>query len=421
MVDRVEVYVKAGNGGDGVVSFRREKFVPLGGPDGGDGGNGGSIFLVADLSMSTLRWFWRRRHFKAERGENGSGKRMHGKKGKDLFIRVPVGTGVSLKESGGQRVFLADLAEDGQRLVVVRGGRGGFGNAHFATSTNQAPRIAERGEKGEEQTLILDLKLIADVGIIGYPNVGKSTLLASASAARPKIADYPFTTLEPILGAVDVGNRAFVLAEIPGLIEGAHRGRGLGHDFLRHAERTKVLIHLIDGTSQTPLSDMKNVNQELALFNPILSQKPQLLAVNKIDLPEVQARLPALKRELDSLEAALFFISAVTRSSVPELMSRALEMVDAVTAQRSREEAPLAVFRPRPREERIAVSKDGDIFVVSAARAERLIARMDLKDPEARSYLKRQFTRMGVTSALKRAGAKPGDKVRFGEIELEWE
>lgn len=420
MVDRVEVHVKAGDGGHGVVSFRREKFVPLGGPDGGDGGNGGSVFIVADRRVSTLRWFERRRHFKGQRGGNGAGQRMHGANGEDLLIRVPLGTVVSSKDSAGQQVFVADLRDEGQRVMVARGGRGGFGNAHFASSTNQAPRIAERGELGEEVTLILDLKLIADVGIIGYPSVGKSTLLASASAARPKIGDYPFTTQEPILGVVDVGNRSFVLAEIPGLIEGAHRGLGLGHDFLRHAERTKVLIHLLDGSSKSLLSDMKNVNQELALFNPILSQKAQIVAVNKIDLPEVESRIPALNRELGSVEAPVFFVSAATRRGVPQLMAKALEMLDSLPAQAPMGEA-VAVFRPRPKDERITVTKEGDIFVVSAPRVDRLLARMDIKNPEARSYVRRQFERMGVSAALKRAGAKPGDVVRVGEVELEWE
>lgn len=421
MVDRVVIYVKAGDGGNGVVSFRREKFVPFGGPDGGDGGKGGSVFVIADSGMSTLRWFWRRRHFKAQQGQNGAGKRMHGKDGADLWIRVPLGTVISTEEVAGQKRMVADLAQEGERVMVARGGRGGFGNAHFATSTNQAPRVAQRGEPGEEVTLILDLKLIADVGIIGYPSVGKSTLLASASAARPKIADYPFTTQEPVLGVVDVGNRSYVLAEIPGLIEGAHRGLGLGHDFLRHAERTKVLIHLLDGTSQSPLGDMKNVNEELSLFNPALREKPQVVAVNKIDLPHVQARIAALKRELDFLEGPLFFISAATGRGVAQLMAKAAQMLEVIATEKRREEVPQAVFRPQPKHERIVVLKEGDVFVVSGPKAERLVASMDVKDREARSYLRRQFTRMGVSNALKKAGVKPGDKVRFGQIELEWE
>jgi len=369
--------------------------------------------------MTTLRWFRQRRRFKAERGGNGASKKMHGKNGKDVTIRVPLGT-VIFKEDGKDKVMLADMAAEGQKLMVAHGGRGGFGNTRFATPTNQAPRIAQKGEVGEEASLILDLKLIADVGIIGYPSVGKSTLLASASAARPKIADYPFTTQEPILGVVEVGNRAFVLAEIPGLIEGAHRGLGLGHDFLRHAERTRVLIHLLDGTSQSPLFDLKNVNKELALFNPMLAEKAQIVAVNKIDIPEVQDRIPDLEKELTQLEAPHFFISAVTRKGVPQLMAKAAEMLDSI-ATRQREEEPLVVFRPQPKKVRIAVSREGDIFVVASARAEKLVARMDLKSAEARSYIRRQFTSMGVSGALKKAGVKPGDMVRFGNIEMEWE
>ena len=421
MIDRVEIHVKAGDGGGGVVSFRHEKFVPFGGPDGGDGGNGGSVFLVADGNLSTLRWFWRRRHFRAERGENGAGKRMHGKSGEDLFIRVPLGTVVSRKEACGEKVALADLTEEGQRVKIAQGGRGGFGNAHFATSTNQQPRIAQKGDKGEEASLIFDLKLIADVGIIGRPNAGKSTLLASASAARPKIADYPFTTQEPVLGVIDVGNRSFVLAEIPGLIAGAHRGLGLGHDFLRHAERTKVLIHLLDGTSQSPIDDMKNIDEELSLFSPELREKGQILAVNKIDLPYVASRIPALKRAFEPFALPLYFISAATTKGVPELMAKAAEFIDRIEAERRKEEAPLAVFRPQPRGEKIAISRQGNIFVVSAPRVERVVARMDLENPEARAYIKAKLRRMGVSSALKRAGAKVGDRVRLGEIELEWE
>ncbi len=420
-MDTVEVRVRAGDGGDGVVSFRQEKFVPWGGPDGGDGGNGGSVFLEADARVNTLRWFWRRRHFQAQRGGNGAGGRMHGKNGDDLVVSVPLGTVVFNKESAGEKLLLADLAEEGQRVLVAQGGRGGWGNTRFVSSTRQAPRIAQRGEKGEEATLILDLKLIADIGLIGYPNVGKSTLLASASAARPKIAEYPFTTIEPVLGVVDVANRSFVLAEIPGLVEGAHRGVGLGHDFLRHAERTKVLIHLLDGTSRSPLSDMQKLNQELSLYNSILAAKAQLLAVNKIDLPEVKARIPALERELASLKEPLFFISAATGDGVPQLMAKAAEMLDFIAAQPRAEAAPVAVFRPQPKKERISVSKEGEVFVVSAPKIESLALRMDLKNPEARSYLWRQCQKAGVSAALKKAGANPGDRIRLGEIELEWD
>jgi len=421
MIDRVEIHVRSGDGGDGVVSFRHEKFVPFGGPNGGDGGNGGSVFLIASASMSTLHWFQRKRHFMARRGDNGASKRMHGKKGEDVLIMVPLGTVISKKEAGREKVFLIDLVEEGQQVKIAKGGRGGFGNVHFATSTNQQPRIAQRGDKGEEVSLILDLKLIADVGIIGHPNVGKSTLITSASAARPRIAGYPFTTQEPVLGVVEVGNRSFVLAEIPGLIAGAHRGLGLGHDFLRHAERTKILVHLLDGTSESPVDDMKNVNEELSLFSPELQQKVQIVAVNKIDLPDVASNIPTLKRALASCALPVHFISAATRKGVPELMAKAAALIDRIENERRKEEAPPTVFRPQPRRERISVSKQGDIFIVSAPKAERLAARMDLENPEARAYVKAQLRRMGVSSALTRAGAKVGNKVRLGKIELEWE
>jgi GTP-binding protein len=345
---------------------------------------------------------------------------MHGKNGEDILITVPLGTMIYKKEADREKVFLTDLMEDGQQVKIAKGGRGGFGNVHFATSSNQQPRIAQRGEKGEEVSLILDLKLIADVGIIGHPNVGKSTLITSASAARPKIADYPFTTQEPVLGVVEVGSRSFVLAEIPGLIVGAHRGLGLGHDFLRHAERTKILVHLLDGTSESPVDDMKNVNEELSLFSPELQHKVQIVAVNKIDLPDVASSIPALKGALEPFALPVHFLSAATRKGVPELMAKAADLIDRIETERRKEEAPPTVFRPQPRGEKISVSRQEDIFIVSAPKAERLVARMDLENPEARAYVRTQLTRMGVSTALRRAGAKVGDKIRLGEIELEW-
>lgn len=402
-----------------MVSFRREKYVPFGGPDGGDGGHGGSVFIIADRSMNTLlKYYHGRIRFTAERGDNGAGKKKHGKNGLDLSIKVPPGT-LIFRESGGERDLLADLAVEGQQVMVARGGRGGFGNARFATAVNQAPRIAQKGEVVEEASLILELKLIADVGVIGYTSVGKSTLLAAASAARPKIADYPFTTKEPILGVVALGHRSFVLAEIPGLIEGAHRGLGLGHDFLRHAERTRVLIHLLDGSSASPRSDMEQVNRELALFNPVLSEKAQILVVNKIDLPEVRERIPEYEEDLGQGEAPLLFISAATTEGVSQLMAKAFEILDSVSAPQPEE--AITVFRPHPRKERVSISKKGDIFMVSSHRAENLLARMDLENPEARTYIRKQFDRMGVASALKKAGVKPGDRVLFGNIEMTWE
>lgn len=350
MIDRVEIYVKGGDGGNGVVSFRREKFVPYGGPDGGNGGAGGSVYLVGDEGVATLLAFRYKKHFIAGRGAHGKGKNMHGRRGKDLFIKVPLGTQVRRKNAEGTAVLVADVTEQGQQVLVAKGGRGGYGNAHFVTSTNQAPRTAEKGKPGEEGWLQLDLKLIADVGIVGYPNAGKSTLLSKVSRARPKIADYPFTTTEPVLGVVDIGYRGFVLADIPGIIEGAHQGKGLGLDFLRHIERTKVLIHLVNGNSENPLLELKNVEAELELYEPTLKDRPRVVAVNKIDLPEVRSRLPQLEQEFKSLGVPVYYISAATGEGVRELMMKALELLSAGAEALPQKtgEAEFKLFRPRP-------------------------------------------------------------------------
>jgi GTP-binding protein len=348
IVNRVELMVAGGNGGDGVVSFRHEKFVPLGGPDGGDGGNGGSVYIVADRSITALNYFRHKRRFKAVSGKSGSKQKKHGAKGDDLVIKVPLGTVVFLKEDE-QEVLLADLSQQGQKVLAAKGGKGGLGNVHFATSTNQAPRKATKGKPGEEHRIVLDLKLIADVGIIGYPNVGKSTLLAAVSKARPKIADYPFTTREPALGVVEVGMETFVLAEIPGLVDGAHLGRGLGHEFLRHAERTKVLLHVLDGKSQSIIDDMNNLNRELALYKSEMAQKPQVVVVNKIDLPEVEARLTEIRQLFSSLGVKVYFVSAITGQGVSELVSETAKILDEIKEKDSGSEAPMAVFRPKPR------------------------------------------------------------------------
>ena len=421
MYDRVEIRVRAGAGGDGVVSFRQEKFVPFGGPDGGDGGDGGDVVIMADDSVTSLRALERRRFYKAADGESGKSKKKHGKKGKNLTLTVPVGTVVLYKAQVGGDAVLADLEEPGQQVVIARGGKGGLGNTHFASSTNQAPQIAQRGEAGEENSVVLELRLIADVGIIGYPNVGKSTLLAACSAAKPKIASYPFTTREPILGLVEVGQRSFVVAEIPGLIDGAHLGRGLGHDFLRHITRTKILIHLIDGSSASPVEDMIQVNAELSLYDSALAQKPQLVVVNKIDLPQVQAQLAELKDAFSAVSASPLFISAATGEGVSELMAEAMEMVSQVTIERGAgEKIVRKVFRPQPRVAGPSVHKEGDTFVVVAPELERIMARTDVSSPEVRWQIRRQLTRLGVSKALEKAGVKPGDKVRCGNLEWEW-
>ena len=324
-VDEVDIHVKAGDGGRGALSFRREKFVPRGGPDGGDGGKGGSVFLVADPHRNTLVHFRFNPEFSAGRGGHGEGANRHGRNGRDLDVPVPVGTLVYTTDAeSGDRVELADLTMPGQRVRVAQGGRGGLGNAHFATSTNRAPRKVQPGEPGDERDLQLQLKLLADVGLVGYPNAGKSTLISRISAAKPKIADYPFTTLTPHLGVVSLSdNRSFVVADVPGLIEGAHSGHGLGHQFLKHIERTKVLVHLVDvssGSGRDPVDDLKTIRRELELYNAALLDKPQIVAANKIDAVDDPQRVKALERAARKLKQPFFRISGVTGEGVNDVV-----------------------------------------------------------------------------------------------------
>jgi len=421
MIDKLEIRVKAGEGGDGVVSFRREKFVPYGGPDGGDGGNGGSVIIRAEPAATSLRKYRYRKIYRAGDGRHGGGQRKHGRNGSDLILPVPPGTLVANKTVMSDNELITDLKEAGEQVVVVKGGRGGMGNAHFASSTHQTPRIAQRGGPGEERDIILEMRLIADVGIIGYPNAGKSTLLAEASAARPEIASYPFTTLEPILGAVEAGRQSFILAEIPGLIEDAHLGRGLGHEFLRHCLRTKILLHLIDGSHEAPVEDMIRVNNELVLYDSALAQKPQIVAVNKIDLPPVAVRqkeIEALFREA-GIEA--FFLSAATGKGVKELMAAVAEKLSQMEKSRAGlEEKPRKIFRPQPSDSGQRVSKEGETFVIKAPELERIVAMRGVTEGELRAQLKRQLSRAGIIRELEKAGIKPGDRVRCGTLEWGW-
>lgn len=415
--DEVEIYMKAGNGGGGALSFRREKYIPFGGPDGGDGGRGGSVYLVADAGENTLLRFRHQRRFKAQRGGDGAGNNRHGAAGEDLAIKVPTGTLVYAVDGA----LIADLTTAGQRALVARGGRGGLGNKHFATATNQAPRIAQKGEPGEERELRLELRLIADVGIIGYPNVGKSTLLAVVTRARPKIADYAFTTLSPNLGVAAVDEESFVLADIPGLIEGAHRGAGLGHEFLRHIQRTRVLIHVIDGTSAQPLADFDHVNEELRLHDPQLPTKPQVVAVNKMDLPEAQQRWPEVQEAFAVRGIESYAISAATVEGVVPLLRRVAVLLreqGAVEARAVGVEVP--VFRPGRARAGFSVEREGEAFRVRGPQAERMVAMTDLESDEGVAWLQRELSRLGVTVALERAGVRPGDTVFIGQAELEW-
>ncbi len=420
LYDEAKIYVKAGDGGNGVVAFRREKFVPRGGPAGGSGGKGGDVYLVVDPHVSTLLPFRYKVHYRAERGQHGRGKGQHGRAGKDVYIPVPPGTMVYDAETGE---LLADLTEPGQKVLVARGGRGGRGNMAFKSSTRQAPRIAEKGEPGEERWLRLELKLLADVGIVGKPNAGKSTLLSRISNARPKIADYPFTTLQPNLGLVQVGNRDFVVADIPGLIEGAHKGAGLGDRFLRHVERTRVLIHLLDGTSEDPVADFEAINRELREYSPTLAQKPQLVVVNKIDVPEVRARWPQIKAALEAKGVREpMAISAATGEGVDAMLQRVVQMLEEAPEPEPIRPEEVRVWRLEEDEDAFTVEYDPDegVWIVRGKAIERLANKTNWDYYDSVMRFQRILDHRGITEALEKAGVQEGDTVRIGNVELVW-
>ena len=424
MIDQVDIHVVSGKGGNGVVSGRREKFVPRGGPDGGDGGDGGSLRITCDSNVNTLLAYRYKRHFTAGDGSNGAGALKHGKNGEDIELIVPVGTQVLDK---AESIHIADLAISGQSIVVAHGGKGGKGNARFTTPTNQYPLLAEEGEPGEEINLRLELKLLADVGIIGLPNAGKSSLLAAVSAARPKIAGYPFTTLEPVLGVVGQQDESFVMVDIPGLIEGAHEGIGLGHDFLRHVERTRVLIHMVDGSTVSPVEDYEQINQELRLYNEDLMTKPQIIVINKIDIPEVQETLSELESLFAGMDtdAPVYCVSAVGRQGLDALLNKVLEVLDETKARHQAvvvaPQDVVTVLRPKPRRERTKVHREDDTYIVTSPRAARIAALLDESDWNARIQFYGYLQRAGIVRALEEAGVGPGDTVRFGDMEWEWE
>ena len=413
MFDITEIKVKAGRGGDGAITFRREKFVPFGGPDGGDGGKGGDVIIQADPAVMNLWGFKKKQLYKGDNGGAGAAQKKHGRNGDPLILKVPEGTVVYEKSDDGLDSLLGDLEKDGDQVVVAHGGRGGLGNVHFASSTNQTPRLAQSGEMGEEKVVALELKLIADVGIIGYPNVGKSSLLALATAAN-----YPFTTREPIVGVVGVEYENFVLAEIPGLIDGAHLGRGLGHDFLRHSMRTRILIHLVDGTAESPLDNMIKVNNELALFDTQLARKPQIVVINKIDLPEVQERKSEIKKAFREADIDVHFISAVTGEGIPGLMKTINTLLKESKAQ-APEPAP-RIFRPLPRHKTVSISREGDVFVISEPELERIVSRVDMSDSTIQGQILGQMTRLHIDKALEKAGIQRGNVIRCGNSEWEW-
>ncbi len=424
-VDEATISVKAGDGGDGMVAFRREKFVPRGGPAGGDGGRGGNVILVADGRLTTLIDFHYKRSYKAPRGGDGGPNNMTGKDGEDLYIHLPVGTQVYDADSGK---LIVDLDSEGQMFIVARGGRGGRGNARFATPTQRTPRFAEPGEPGEERNLRLELKLLADVGLIGFPNVGKSTLIAKVSAARPKIANYPFTTLTPNLGVVRVDEEtSFVMADIPGLIEGAHAGAGLGDRFLRHIERTRLLVHIIDVSGMTgrnPVNDFDVINRELRLYSPSLAELPQVVALNKVDVSGAMETARELAPIFESRGFKTFAISAATGFGVQELirfLAEELRKLDKVVPTPAEAYETVRLAPEKKDLKRWEAKKVGDHeFVVEGKRLESEVAMTNINNEVALRRLHRKLDRLGVLKALKELGIKSGDTVRIGAIEFDY-
>jgi len=421
-IDQARVYVKGGDGGSGIVSFRREKYVPEGGPDGGDGGKGGDVIFQSDPGLRTLIDFRYQKHYKAPNGEHGKGSNMHGKNAKDIVIKVPLGTIVRDANTGE---ILADFTKEGQSCVIVKGGRGGRGNARFKSNTNKAPRIAEKGEPGEEKWLELELKLLADVGLVGFPNVGKSTILSRVSAAKPEIANYHFTTLTPNLGVVSVGEgESFVLADIPGLIEGTHQGVGLGHDFLRHIERTRLLIHVLDvsgSEGRDPLEDFIIINAELVAYSEKLGERKQLIAANKIDLPDAAKNLEKLTQVLGEKGYEIFPVSAVTGDGLDRLMLRAAQLLKEIEVEPFIEMAPAEkkVYNAAL-EQPFTIRRVNDIVVIEGKQIERIVAMTDFSTDDSLQRFQRILKKMGVEDALQEIGIKEGEIVQIGDIEFEY-
>lgn len=412
-IDRVRIRVTAGGGGNGCMSFRREKYVPHGGPDGGDGGNGGDVCLVADAQLTSLLDVRYHSHWRGKRGVHGKGADRHGKNGEETLIKVPPGTVIRDWETHD---LLGDLTEAGQQFLLAAGRRGGKGNARFATSTNRVPRFAEKGEPGEDQEFLLELKLIAEVGLVGLPNAGKSTLLSSVTAATPKIADYPFTTLSPNLGVAGLSDyRSLTIADIPGIIEGAAEGKGLGHDFLRHIERTKVLLFLIDAGDEDPLHTLQVLKNELAQHSPIFQTRPELVALNKIDIPENRERCEALRDQFGGAHA----ISAATGEGVTALLDAFWQILEAL-----RKEEPLPSEEPTVREYTYqppyTVDSTPEGFRIAGQTVLRAVNMTDFDNDEAVRYLQNKLQRMGLFKALKKMGAQDGQAILIGKVELEY-
>ena len=422
-LDRVKIWVRAGDGGDGAATFRQEAHVPRGGPDGGDGGRGGSVYLRVDPGQTTLRDFSHKHHFRATAGGRGTRARRHGRAGEDLTLDVPPGTAVYGDDTGE---LLADLVAVGQSAIVARGGRGGLGNSHFKTSTHQAPKHAQKGEPGTEGWLRLELRLIADIGLVGLPNAGKSTILAAVTAALPKIADYPFTTLEPNLGVMDLGDedeRRPTIADVPGLIEGASSGAGLGHAFLRHVERTRILVHVVDGSSRDPDWDHAVIRDELEAHDPALLQKPMLVVFNKLDLPAAADAWPAFRRARRAEGLDPIAISAVSGEGLPAFRALLADLLpDAAELAEPPEPSGVVVHRIEAMGDGFSIEPEPDgAFRVRGKRIERIAAQTNFDVEESAERFQRDLARLGIESELRRAGVVPGDLVRIGATELEWE
>lgn len=419
--DYTKIIIKAGDGGNGAITFRREKYVAAGGPDGGDGGNGGNIYFQVDKDKNTLIDFRYNRRFKANNGENGSGNHCNGKYGEDLYIKVPIGT--VIKDAVTGRV-VADLSEENQKELILKGGRGGRGNSHFATPTRQAPRFSEDGEKGEERELILELKLLADVGLLGFPNVGKSTFLATVTDAKPKIANYHFTTIVPNLGVVKTKNGSgFVIADIPGIIEGASEGVGLGIQFLRHVERTRLLLHFLDVSGQegrNPVEDFYAINEELKKYSEKLSTRMQVIVANKIDVIKNESLLKQVEELAKKENLKMFKISAVTRDGIQSLIDYVTETLKILPKEDLIEIEDKLVYTLQDKQNDWNIREENGIFIIEGKAVERLMGRVNIEDNESMYYLQKSLKNMGIESKLKELGVCEGDTVKIADWELEW-
>ena len=419
--DYAKIIIKSGNGGDGAVTFRREKYVAAGGPDGGDGGKGGSIYFRVDPNANTLVDFRYTKKFKAENGENGSGSNKYGKAGEDLYIDVPIGTIIKDAETGK---VVADLSEEGQEELVLKGGRGGKGNSHFATATRQVPRFAQAGEDGEEKEVILELKLLADVGLLGFPNVGKSTFLSRVTDAKPKIANYHFTTIEPNLGVVKAKNgESFVIADIPGIIEGASEGVGLGIQFLRHVERTRLLLHVIDVSGiegRNPVEDYYTINKELKEYSEKLATRKQILVANKLDIMQDDTGLKELEKLAKKEGLELFKISGVTGEGIEKLLNRVTEVLKTLPKEEIVNVEDKVVYTIEDDEDQFTVRKDGDTYIVEGKAVNRLMGRINVDDNESMYYFQKKLKELGIEAELKKQGICEGDYVKMLNWTFEW-